>query len=81
MRLLQIQESVNPYMRVIVPTTAKEFDISRGFIVLDALSAAHDVVLADGTEMTLPQDFPEGVYPIAIKKVTCTCAMDINALY
>ena len=82
-RLLQTQESVNPYQSVAVPADGTETSISRGILIKTALSVVHTVTLADGTSVALPASMPVGVYSLAVKKVDLASGtqMDIALLY
>jgi|19_taG_2_1085344.scaffolds.fasta_scaffold26636_2 hypothetical protein len=81
MRLLQTQESVNPYMRVVTPVSGTEYDVSRAIIVTNAIANATTLTFSDGTEVILPIDFPEGVYSFGIKEVTASTTMNVALLY
>ena len=67
MRLLQTQESVNPYQSVLAPTSGTEHSITRA-VYNNGVAAAFDVTFADGTTATIAMA-TKTLLPLAVKKV------------
>ena len=68
-RLLQTQESVNPYQSVLVPGNGTEHPVSRAIYNNDAAAADFEITFADGTSDTV-KILGLTAVPFAVKKVT-----------
>ena len=68
MRLLQTQESVNPYQSVIAPGDNKVAHPCRAIYVDIAIDTAITCTFADGTEVNLK--FAIGIYNLSLTKVS-----------
>ena len=69
MRLLQTQESVNPYQSVLAPTDATEHPVTRAVYNNSASAVPYDFTFADGTTANIKMS-ARGLLHIAVKKVT-----------
>jgi hypothetical protein len=81
MRLLQTQESVNPYVGVKSFSNDVEFEFpTRAIWVITAISSSSTALtFADGTILTMT-DIPVGIYKIAVKKISANTTK-IKLLY
>lgn len=69
MRLLQTQESVNPYQSTASYTNDTEFATTRAIWVIDAVTSSTVLTFSDGTTLTIGA-IPVGIYKIAVKKIS-----------
>ena len=78
MRLLQTQESVNPYTKVVVPVNGTAFDVCRGFYVSAAVGAT-TLTFSDGSSAAFSA-LTTGIYNFAITKISAGSS-SIRILY
>ena len=72
-RLLQTQESVNPYQSVLAPGDDTEVHTCRAIYVDTAINTAITCTFADGTTADLK--FAIGVNELALKKVSADAGL------